>query len=90
MTPERGRELLARLSVEERAALEAGPWCRSAEPKLRPQRKARPAGLHRFTPCRISTNDGLLVRCVSGCQEERHRVRAALMGGSPRSPRGAA
>ena len=42
-----------------------------------------PAGPHEYRVTRIYTSDGLLLRCrEDGCEDETHRVRAAL--GVPR------
>lgn len=79
MTPTRARELAARLSPEDRAALENGHWCAIHEPKPRKERARKPAPPHEYRSCRITTADGSWLVCAKAdCQDKRHAVMAQL------------
>ena len=82
MEPGRARELAARLTPEQREFLDNGFYCKRPEPKPRRERKRKPAPPHAFSACRVYTTEGVFVQCGRvDCQDDTHRVRAALMGG---------
>ena len=67
---------------EQREFLENGFYCKRLEPNQRKERKRKPAPPHAFSACRVYTTEGVFVQCGRvDCQDDTHRVRAALMGG---------
>jgi hypothetical protein len=77
---ERGRDLAGRLSPEDRAAIEAGFFCRSPRWE-RPyrERPPKPAPPHAYRACRITSEEGTIIRCSKpNCLDARHATMAAL------------
>jgi hypothetical protein len=83
-TRDRLAEYARRLSPEDRAAMLSGFGCTGSElaphePQLRKERARKPAEAHEYRAGRISTQEGLIVRCrVRDCQDDRHRVMGML------------